>query len=49
MSEQTLPTASRPAWASFEAVEQAGEAARAIRIAQGEIMTYVVAGWVIRE
>ncbi len=37
------------AWASFEAVEAAGRAGRAWRVAQGEIMTFVVDGWVVRE
>ena len=37
------------AWASFEAVEAAGHAGRAWRVARGEIMTFVVDGWVVRE
>ncbi len=44
-SEQAGSALSAPAWASF----QAGEAGRAWRIAQGEIMTYVVEGWVVWE
>ena len=37
------------AWASFEAVEAAGRGGRDWRVARGEIMTYVVEGWVVRE
>ncbi len=37
------------AWASFEAVEAAGQAGRAWRVARGEIMAFVVDGWVVRE
>jgi hypothetical protein len=38
-----------PAWASFAAIEQAAPIGRAQRIARGEIMTYVLNGWVVRE
>ncbi len=38
-----------PAWARFEAVERAGRFGRAKRVASGEIMTYVMDGWVVRE
>ncbi|GAB6966823.1 hypothetical protein JCM25156A_08600 [Komagataeibacter kakiaceti JCM 25156] len=37
------------AWASFEAIRVAGERAREVRAANGEIMTYVLKGWVVRE
>ena len=49
MPDQSRPATSGPAWASFEAVEEAAQAARACRVASGEVMTYVVNGWVIRE
>ena len=49
MSEQERSAVSDPPWASFEAIEEAGKAGRAYRVAQGEIMTYVVDGWVVRE
>ncbi|MFT8420873.1 MAG: hypothetical protein ABF665_05065 [Gluconacetobacter sp.] len=42
--------ASEPlAWASFEAIRQAGDAAREARVRSGEIMTYAQQGWVVRE
>lgn len=49
MSGQTGLASLAPAWASFEAVEEAGRGGRAWRVAQGEIMTYVADGWVVRE
>ena len=49
MPDQTLPAVPSPAWASFEAVEEAARAARAHRVASGEVMTYVADGWVVRE
>jgi hypothetical protein len=38
-----------PAWASFEAIRLAGDAARAARMKSGEIMIYMQEGWVVRE
>ena len=49
MPDQTMPVTVVPAWASFEAVEEAAQTARAERVARGEVMTYVVDGWVVRE
>jgi len=49
MPDQSLPATPGPAWASFEAVEDAARAARAHRVASGEVMTYVADGWVVRE
>ncbi|KAA5607852.1 hypothetical protein F1189_31810 [Rhodovastum atsumiense] len=49
MPDQNLPAAPRPAWASFEAVEEAAQAARAHRVASGEVMTYMADGWIVRE
>ena len=49
MPDQNVPAAPRPAWASFETVEEAARVARAHRVASGEVMTYVVDEWVVRE
>jgi hypothetical protein len=49
MPDHSLPMTPRPAWASFEAVEEAAHASRACRVATGEMMTYVVGNWVVRE
>ncbi len=49
MPDHSLPISPRPAWASFDAVEEAAHAARACRIATGEVMTDVVEDWVVRE
>jgi hypothetical protein len=49
LSEQSEPVQPASEWASFEAIEQAGAASLAARIARGEIMTYVADGWVVRE
>ena len=49
MPDQSQPVTARPAWASFEAIEEAAHAARACRVAAGEVMTYVVEQWVVRE
>ena len=48
MPDHSLPTP-HPAWASFEAVAEAAQAARICRVATGEVMTYVVDEWVVRE
>lgn len=49
MSGSETHASELPAWASFEAIRQAGDAARAARVRSGEIMTYVQQGWVVRE
>ena len=49
MPDHSLPITPQPAWASFEAVEEAARAARACRIATGEVMTYMIDNWVVRE
>ena len=49
MTDHAIVDVEDPPWASFEAVEKAGRAARADRVARGEIMTYVIDGWVVRE
>jgi hypothetical protein len=49
LSEQSAPVRATAEWASFEAIERAGAVAREQRIARGEIMTYVVDDWVVRE
>ena len=49
MLDQTSPAVPGPAWAGFEAVGEAARAARAHRVASGEVMTYVAEGWVVRE
>lgn len=49
MPDQTMSVTVTPAWASFEAVEEAAQEARAERLSRGEVMTYVLDGWVMRE
>ncbi|WP_010518344.1 MULTISPECIES: hypothetical protein [Komagataeibacter] len=49
MSEYKTQDSPGYEWASFEAIRIAGERAREVRAASGEIMTYVQNGWVVRE
>ncbi|MBV0888829.1 MULTISPECIES: hypothetical protein [Komagataeibacter] len=49
MSDYKTRNSPHYAWASFEAIRIAGERAREIRAASGEIVTYVQNGWVVRE
>ncbi|RMI17066.1 hypothetical protein EBE87_24070 [Pseudoroseomonas wenyumeiae] len=49
MSAHAAPASVPQGWTSSQAVEAAARAARARRVSSGEIMTYVVDGWVVRE
>jgi hypothetical protein len=49
MSAHAAPDTIPQGWTSSQAVEAAARAARARRVSNGEIMTYVVDGWVVRE
>lgn len=49
MSAHAAPASIPQGWTGSQAVEAAARAARARRVSSGEIMTYVVDGWVVRE